>query len=296
LGSQLALAELARGLDTETLVVNHDRPPTTLLELPGAETVKVSEVLPADFPNRFDLVVMLECPTLDRAGFAGLDRRPIINIDHHPDNPGYGDVNYVDSDAPAAGEMVWRMFGVAGVAPSPAAATNAYVALSTDTGDFRYSNATGRAFRSAAEMVDAGARPTQVADWIHARKSVPAVRLLGEALRTLRVEEDGRVATIELVAAAFERCGARPEDTEEIVNHPRAIDGIAVVAFFKQWEPGVVRVSLRSKGEVDVRRVAIRFGGGGHRNAAGCTLTGDVPDVRRTVVSAITELLGRPSS
>jgi phosphoesterase RecJ-like protein len=289
LGSQLALAELCRGLETSTVVVNRDRPPASLLELPGLDTALVSETLPTDFPDGFDLVVTLECPTLDRAGFVGLDQRSIVNIDHHPDNPRYGDVNYVDIEAPAAGEMVWRMFGAARVAPTVAAATNAYVALSTDTGDFRYSNATGRAFRAAAEMVDAGASTTQVAEWIHGRKRAPAVCLLGEALRTLAFEEDGRVASVELDSEAFQRCGARPEDTEEIVNHPRAIEGVEVVVFFKQWEPGVVQISLRSKGSVDVRRVAASFGGGGHRNAAGCSVNGDLADVRKVVIPAVVE-------
>lgn len=295
LGSELALIELARGLGTETVVVNRDRAPATLDELPGADAVEVSSTLPPDFPDGYDLVVMLECPALDRAGFDGLDRLPILNIDHHPDNTRYGDVNFVDEAAPAAGEMVWRMFGAAAVTPSPSAATNAYVALATDTGDFRYSNATGRAFRSAAEMVEAGARPAIVADWIHGRKRAPSICLLGEALRTLRFEDDGRIATIELDCDAFVRCAARPEDTEEIINHPRAIDGVEVVAFFKQWEADIVRVSLRSKGSVDVRNVAVRFGGGGHRNAAGLTLSGDIAGARVKILAAVSESLQESS-
>ncbi len=295
LGSELALAELAERLGTDTFVVNHDRAPATLADLPGIEVAVVSPTLPPDFPNGFDLVVTLECPTLDRAGYDGLDRLPILNIDHHPANPRYGEVNYVDEAAPAAGEMVWRMFAAAGVVPSPAAATNAYVALATDTGDFRYSSATGRAFRSAAEMVEAGARPAAVAQWIHGRKSAPSVRLLGEALGTLRFEADGAIATIELDPAAFGRCEAQPEDTEEIVNHPRAIEGVKAVAFFKRWEPNVVRVSLRSTGSVDVRRVATGFGGGGHFNAAGCTVTGDIAGVREAVISALVKALGESS-
>lgn len=295
LGSELALAELAGGLATDTFVINHDRAPTTLSGLPGVDSVTVSTSLPPNFPDGFDLVVMLECPTLDRAGFDGLAGLPVLNIDHHPANSRYGAVNYVDEEAPAVGEMVWRMFGAAEITPSRDAATNAYVALSTDTGDFRYANATGRALRAAAEMVDAGAQPTVVAQWIHGRKSAPSVMLLGEALRTLRFEDGGRIATIEVSLEAFVACGAQPEDTEEIVNHPRAIEGVEVVAFFKQWEPDVVRVSLRSKGTVDVQRVATRFGGGGHRNAAGCTLTGDLPASRDRVIAAISAVLGESS-
>jgi len=295
LGSQLALAELAGALGVATVIVNHDPAPSTLAELPGTELVTVSEALPGDFPDGFDLVVAVECPELERAGFPGLDRRPLLNIDHHPANPLYGEVNYVDPDAPATGEMVWRMFRAAGVEPSAAAATNAYVALSTDTGDFRYSNATGRAFRAAAEMVDAGASPTAVAQWIHGRRRAAAVHLLGEALSTLRLERDGSIAVIELDEQAFRRSGASPEDTEDIINHPRTIDGVRAVVFLKQWEPGTVRVSLRSADRVDVRRVAERFGGGGHTSAAGCTLRGDLAAARELVVATVAEVIGSGS-
>jgi phosphoesterase RecJ-like protein len=295
LGSELALAELADRLDTATLIVNRDPEPISLGELPGHESIVVSSDLPGDFPNGFDLVVTLECPELDRAGFEGLDRLPILNIDHHPANPQFGEVNYVDELAPAVGEMVWRMFHAAGTQPSPAAATNAFVALSTDTGDFRYSNATGRAFRAAAEMVEAGANPTQVADWVHGRRNAASVRLLGEALRTLSIECDGRIATIELDEAAYTRSEATPADGEDIITLPRSIAGVQAVAFFKQWEPGVINVSLRSKGSVDVRRVAAMFGGGGHTNAAGCSVNGDLGTARLQVTSALADHLEETS-
>ena len=295
LGSQLALAELAGALGVATVVVNHDPAPSTLADLPGAALVAVGTSLPADFPDRFDLVVAVECPELERAGFDGLDRLPILNIDHHPANPLYGEVNYVDVDAPATGEMVWRMFRAAAIEPSTAAATNTFVALSTDTGDFRYGNATGRAFRAAAEMVDAGASPTVVAQWIHGRRRAAAVHLLGEALSTLRLERDGSIAVIELDEQAFRRSGASPEDTEDIINHPRTIDGVRAVVFLKQWEPGTVRVSLRSADRVDVRRVAERFGGGGHTSAAGCTLRGDLAAARELVVATVAEVIGSGS-
>jgi len=273
------------------VIVNHDAVPGSLLALPGIEMVRFTESLPAEFPDGFDLVVTVECPDRDRAGFPELDRLPILNVDHHPANLLYGEVNYVDSEAPAVGEMVWRMFAEAGVTPSASAATNAFVALSTDTGDFRYSNATPRAFRAAGEMVEAGATPTEVATWIHGRRRSAAVALLGEALSTLRMEADGQIAVIELDEAAFRSSGAGPEDTEDIINHPRAIDGVRAVAFLKQWEPGVVRISLRSAGSVDVRRVAESFGGGGHANAAGCTLTGDLASARERIVVALRDAL-----
>jgi phosphoesterase RecJ-like protein len=122
-----------------------------------------------------------------------------------------------------------------------------------------------------------------------------AVHLLGEALSTLRFERDGSIAVIELDEQAFRRSGASPEDTEDIINHPRTIDGVRAVVFLKQWEPGTVRVSLRSADRVDVRRVAERFGGGGHTSAAGCTVRGDLAAARELVVAAVAEAIGSGS-
>lgn len=292
LGAALGLAELARKLEVEAVVVNRDPAPSGLAEMPGADQVVVADRLPDDFPRAFDLVCIMECPGLDRPGFDGLHRVPIVNIDHHRANEVYGEVNYLDEDAPAAGEMVWRMFTAAPVEPSADAATNLYLALATDTGDFRYSNATPRAFRAAAEMVEWGARPDRVADWVHMRRSAASVRLLGEALRTLELAADGRLAVVTVDRAAFERADAGPADTDAIVNHPRAIAGVEVAVLVKEMPDGTVRASLRSKGLHDVRQVAASFGGGGHTLAAGCTVPGDVGTARRTLVEAVLEIMG----
>jgi phosphoesterase RecJ-like protein len=292
IGSELALAELAGKIGVKAVIVNRDETPANLKKLPGADQVVVTDELPEDFPEKYDLVITVECPQIERTGFDGLTRLPILNIDHHPDNPAYGVVNYLDPSSPAVGEMVWRLFGEIGVLPSADAATNMFAALSTDTGDFRYSNATGRAFRAAAEMVDAGAQPPAVANWVHNNRSLASVRLLGESLRTLRILCAGKLALITADQEAFERAEAGPEDTEETVNIPRSIAGVQAVAYFKQWEPEVVRVSLRSRGPVDVRAVASSFGGGGHPNAAGCTINGALAEVEEKVASAVAAALG----
>jgi phosphoesterase RecJ-like protein len=292
LGSELALAEMADRLGVQVVIVNRDRTPANLSNLPGCDRIQVSEELPGDFPSAYDLVITVECPGLDRTGFEGLTQVPILNIDHHPANPAYGVVNFLDEESPAVGEMVWSMYGEVGLIPSGEAATNLFVALSTDTGDFRYSNATSRAFRAAAEMVDAGASPPRVANWIHNHRSLASVRLLGEALQSLKILCGGKLAVITADRAAFQRAGAGPEDTEEIVNIPRSIAGVEAVAYFKQWEDGVVRVSLRSRGDVDVRSVAQSFGGGGHVNAAGCTIQGELATVEQDVASAVASALG----
>lgn len=294
IGSELAIAELTEKIGVDSVIVNRDATPANLQKLPGAERITVADALPEDFPEKFDLVITVECPQLERSGFEGLSRLPVLNIDHHPDNPAYGVVNYLDPESPAVGEMVWRLFGELGVLPSPDTATNLFAALSTDTGDFRYASATGEAFRAAAEMVDSGAEPPRVANWVHNNRSLASVRLLGESLRTLRILCDGKLALITADQEAFERAGARPEDTEETVNVPRSISGVEAVAYFKQWEPGVVRISLRSRGSVDVRAVAASFGGGGHTNAAGCTIEGELAEIEEMLASAMATAVGGP--
>lgn len=291
LGSAIGFAELAEKLGIETSIVFRDAMPYGLRELPGAESVIVTETLPENFPSDFDLVATMECPGLDRTGFDDLHRVPILNIDHHKDNDRFGEVNFLDEESPAAGEMVWRLFEEAPVQPSPQAATALFAALSTDTGDFRYSNATGRAFRTAAEMVEWGADPTVVSELVHERRSLSSVRLLAEALQTLELHCDNTLALIEVGPEAFVRTGASAPDTDQIVNLPRSIAGVEIVAFLKQTDPGVVRVSLRSRGTTDVRSVAASFGGGGHTNAAGCAIEGDLDTARGTLLPKLKALL-----
>jgi len=291
IGTELAFAALARMLGVETVICNRDPAPAGLAELPGAAGILVTSSLPADFPAAFDLVATMECPGLDRTGFEGLTRLPILNIDHHRDNEAFGVVNYLDEEAPAAGEMVWRIFTVSGFQPDADAATCAFLALSTDTGDFRYSNATQRAFQAASEMVAYGARPELVAQWVHERRSAASVRLLAEALATLELRCGGRLAVVQTAPEAFRRAGATPSDTEDIINVPRSIAGVEAALFLKQWEHGVTRASLRSKGTLDVRSVAAAFGGGGHTNAAGCTIEADLETARQLLLAKLEKIL-----
>jgi len=287
LGSELAFAELAQALGLEAAVVNRDPHPATLHFLPGLETIRVQGELSPGFEREFDLGVLLECPGIDRPALAGLERLPLLNVDHHLENTLYGEVNVVDEDAPAAGEMVLRMAEIAGVAVTPTMATNLYAALVTDTGDFRYSNATPRAFEAAGRLVAAGARPAEIAEALWEQNPARVVRLTAAVLSTLELLAGGRLAVISCDRAMLDAAGAHPEDTENLVNVPRAIQGVRVAVFLKALREGAVRVSLRSRGDLDVQGVARTFGGGGHRNAAGCTVPGTLADARRAVLEAV---------
>jgi phosphoesterase RecJ-like protein len=286
-GSELGFAELARQLGARTAIYNLDPSPASLGFLPGLETVTVAGELPAGFERDFDLAVVLECPDLDRPGYSGLERLPILNIDHHLENARYGELNYIDEDAPAVGEMVLAMAELANATVTDTMATNLYAALVTDTGDFRYSNATSRAFSAAARLVEAGARPAEIADQLWEHNPARIVRLTAAVLSTLELIADGRLALITCDRAMLQAAGAVPEDTENLINIPRAIEGVRVAAFLKAFRDGSVRTSLRSRGEVDVQLVARVFGGGGHRNAAGCTIQGSLPEARKALLEAL---------
>jgi phosphoesterase RecJ-like protein len=287
IGSELGFAELVRQMGAKTAIFNRDPHAATLGFLPGIETITVASKLPSGFERSFDLAVVLECPDLGRPDLPGVDRLPIVNIDHHLENARYGVLNYVDEEAPAVGEMVLTMAEFASARVTENMATNLYAALVTDTGDFRYSNATPRAFSAAARLVEAGARPYEIAAALWAHNPVRVVRLTAAVLSTLELMAGGRLAVITCDRAMLEAAGAFPEDTENLINIPRAIEGVRVAVLLKAFRDGSVRASLRSRADVDVQAVARIFGGGGHRNAAGCTIPGTLSEARRALLEAV---------
>jgi phosphoesterase RecJ-like protein len=292
IGSELGFAELVQRLGAEPALFNRDPAPATLAFLPGVSSISVVDGLPPGFEHHYDLVATLECPDLDRPALPGLDRLPILNIDHHLDNAAYGEINLVDDEAPAVGEMILAMAEAARVAVSSTMATNLYAALVTDTGDFRYSNASTRAFEAAARLVAAGARPVEIAEGLWEHNPARVVRLTAAVLATLELLNDGRLAVITCDRAMLEAAGAHPEDTENLINIPRAIEGVKVAAFLKAFRDDEVRVSLRSRADLDVQSVARALGGGGHRNAAGCTIHGTLGEARRVVVDRLASVVG----
>ena len=287
LGSALGFAELAEALGAEVTVLSHDPAPASLAFLPGLSRVEVREELTADYADRFDLAAVLECPDSDRTGFEGLERIRLLNIDHHLGNTAHGAVNYVDEQAPAVGEMILHMAEAAAITPTATMATCLYAALVTDTGDFRYSNSTPRAFQAAARLVAAGARPHEIAEALWSHVPARVLRLTGAVLATLELVADGRVAVVTCDLAMLEATGARREDTENLINYPRSIAGVQVAVLLKAFREGEVRASMRSRGGIDVQAIATRFGGGGHRNASGCTINGTLGEARTALLTQL---------
>jgi phosphoesterase RecJ-like protein len=296
IGSELGLARLLRRLGKGAVVWNRDETPAIYRPMPGSDRVHTGVEPPAGFPEKFDSIVVLECPSPDRTGLEQhLTALPVINIDHHLNNQHYGAVNWVDSAAPAVGEMVFRLAQALKVALEPEIASSLYLTLVTDTGGFRHSNSTPAAFEAAAALVREGAQPEQVGHWLYESQPVGVVRLLGEMLRTLQVHHGGRVATVRLDPEMFERAGAGAGDSEGLIDTPRSIAGVEAVAMIRRLDDGTHKVSLRSHGDVDVERIARHHGGGGHRNAAGYPLGsgagGGIEELEREVVAELAAAL-----
>lgn len=288
IGSAVGLARLLRALGKGATVWSRDPVPALYRPLPGAERIHVGEEAPAGFPELYDAGIVLECPTLDRTGLESeLGRLPLLNVDHHLGNAHYGELNWVDTAAPAVGEMVYRLAQGLGAPLDRETATALFLTLVTDTGCFRFPNAGAAAFDAAAALVRDGARPEQVAEWLYESQPLSTIRLLGEMLQTVELAADGRVASVLITGEMYRRTGAAASDTEGLIDHPRSIAGVQAVALLRELADGQVKVSLRSRGNVDVERLARRHGGGGHKNAAGFSAAGDLPSVRASVVAEL---------
>jgi len=263
--------------------------PASLAFLPGVERWEVWKRA----PRPSGVLVLTDCPNDERTEGLLLGARgsesAVLNIDHHPDNRRYGTVNWIDPSAAATGEMVFDLIQALHWPITAAIATNLFTAIHTDTGSFRYSNTTARTFRIAGELTALGAEPALVSDWLYQRRPADALPTLGEVLRRVRVSADGRVAWLavprDVASDAF-------VSAEDLVTYPRSIGGVQVALLLREEQAGIVKASLRGKGEIPVNRIAHRFGGGGHENAAGCTIRGTLEEATGTMLAAVGEALG----
>jgi len=289
LGSSLGLYWLLRGLDKEVEVIMRDPVPHSYQKLPGSEDVRVTPAI----DRTYDAVFVIECSDITRPGLIDLEKQYVVNIDHHATTALFGTINWIDSTASAVGEMIYNLCKATGVRVTREIAECVYTALITDTGSFHYSNTTERTFKVASELVRAGVKPAKVSEAVFASYPWSKIELLGEVLSTVRRDETGRVAWMRQTLEMQERAGASEEDGDGFVNYPLTCDKVEAVALLKEKEPGIYRTSLRSKGDVNVARIAEQFGGGGHRNAAGCTLKGAWDDAENTIVRMLRDAIER---
>ena len=291
LGSQLALALSLQQLGKEVRVWNEDGMLEKYSFLPRAELL----TKPPAGPEDVDVAIALDTAIQNRLGTAleAIGSAKIwINIDHHPSNPGYGDLVYIDSTAPATGQILFELIKSERLPIDHAIAENLYVAISTDTGSFQYPNTTARTFEIAAELVRVGVDVGSVSQQVYENFPRRRVELLRELLRTMRFEGKGRVASFSLSLKTAAELAVIPEDNEGLIDHLRAIRGVIVAVFFEELADGKVRVSMRSKNErVDVCAICQKFGGGGHTLAAGARIRGMLAEVEERVLKAICDVV-----
>ncbi len=295
IGSALGTMHLLKALGKRATVVFADPIPAIYQTLPGAESI-VSRI-----PSRpMDATILLECSSftrasLDHATFFARPPRYSFNIDHHLSGRPFADFNWIDPTACAVGAMIYQVAMRAGVEISSAMATCLYTAVLTDTGSFTYEGTSASTFALAQHLVERGADPNRTAQHIYFSNTPGRVRLLGTALN--RMELDAPIAWTTITLDDMQQAEGSVEDCEGIVNHLIAIAGVEAAAFFREVIPDQqYRLSLRSKGSVDVAAVAERFGGGGHRNASGCTLEGTRAEVTRKVSNALRNVAQVPQT
>jgi phosphoesterase RecJ-like protein len=292
IGSQLAFAYAVRALGKDVVVVNRDAAPAPLMAFPGVPEIRIADSISGDF----DAAVIMECGDLARPGVAGLERYFLINIDHHPGNTGYGAINWFDSSAAACGEMVFDLVRALGVPMTIEIATHIYLAILTDTGSFHYSSISPRTFDICKQMLEAGVDPVAVARSVYDSNNMGRLKLFGAVLSNMQIDPSGRIAIVYLDHDMARAAGGTYEDTEGLINLPLTVKEIQSVVFFKQTEGEQYRVSMRSKGEIDIGAVAKEFGGGGHKNAAGCTVTGPIDALQKIFLEKIERAIdGRPA-
>jgi phosphoesterase RecJ-like protein len=261
------------------------------MQFPGVADIQIAPLVTGDF----DAAIIMECGDLTRTGVGGLDRFFVINIDHHPGNTGYGQINWFDPAAAACGEMVFDIVRALGVPLTTDIATHIYLAILTDTGSFHYSNITPRTFDMCREAIEAGVDPVLVARNVYDSNNMGRLKLFGTVLSAMQLAPSGRIAVVYVDHEMARGAGGTYEDTEGLINLPLTVKEIQAVVFFKQIEGEEYRISLRSKGDIDIGVIAKEFGGGGHRNAAGCTVSGGVDALQKLFIEKIEAAIdGRP--
>ena len=290
LGSSLALAQAISGLGKKAVVFLEEDIPYSYCFLPGNG---LSELY-AKMTGHYDAVLAIDCGDLGRLG----RRKELFdstemtaNIDHHPTNTGFAKYNYIDTASSATGEIIYKLIELLGQKPGKDIATCLYVAIATDTGCFRYSNATPLTHLIAAELIKSGVDVADVSQKVFDTSSYEKVKLTGEAIHTLEVYENGKIAIMTLSSELFKKTGAKDEDCDGIINTARNIRGVEVAAMLRQLDNGEIKVNLRSNYMVDVSAIASKYSGGGHKKAAGYTIGGTLEQVKSTLLDEIRKVL-----
>ena len=300
IGSTLAVVHSLLAMGKKVVALNEDGVPDSLAFLPGADLIRQ----PDGQPIEASVVVAVDCANRERLGANALASlagdRVWINIDHHRSNEDYGDFHYIDSDSPAAGEIIYNLLTTTGMPLTRESGDNIYVAISTDTGSFQYQGTTARTYEIAAELVRLGVDIPTLARSTYENYPLRRIELLRGLLNTMQITHGGKVASWGLTQALGQSLGINPDDSEGLIDTMRSIQGVIVAAAFEELPgpEGKIRLSLRSKDpRVDVGKVCAIFGGGGHALAAGARLRGPLSHAQSLVFQALDEtLVSTPST
>ena len=284
-GSSLGLCWLLRSLGKSAEVIVRGDIPLAYRSLPGADEIRNIERV----DNDYDAIFVIECSDLQRPGIDGLDTQFTVNIDHHATSEHFGTVNWIDSTASAVGEMIYNLVKAIGGRVTREIAECVYMALVTDTGSFHFSNTTDRTLKVASELIKAGARPAFISEAVYNNYPWSRIELMRQVLATVKRDESGKVASMRQTLKMREEAGAVDGDNNGFVNIPLAARDILACVYMREVGEDVYRVSLRSKGDINVAKVAEHWGGGGHRNAAGLRIEGDWDEKERELVEAVRE-------
>ena len=280
LGSSLALSMALSSLGKETIVYDRDGVPEFYKFLPEHERVVRSA---ANLTHVEMNLILLDCNTPERAGIEGLNFKSAAVIDHHRTEKDFGDIKWIVPGAAATGVMVFYLLKELRVELTQEMAVNLYTAIAIDTGTFRFGNTTSDVLRVAAELADAGARPGFISNSLYETWTEKRFNLFIMMLNTLEIR-DGTAFT-HVTREMFNKTGTGPEDTENFAGFPRMIKNIVMSAFFRETSDNEWKVSLRSKGDTDVAKIAESFRGGGHKNAAGYEIKADLESAKKYLLN-----------
>lgn len=283
LGSVAALGITLEKMGKKVTMASPGPIPETLLFMPGADKFITS----CGDDGDYDTLVVLDCSVPDRLGAFRryLERQlVIINIDHHMSSVEFDGYNYLDPGAAATGEILLDLIDMMGMELDRDVATCLYVAIATDTGSFRYENTSPGTFRRAARLLEAGIPAAMINIHLHEEKPLQSIQVLGAALSDMKISPCGTVAWVVVDREMLDRYSAGEEHTDGLVNSVRTVKGVEVAILFREIDLGKFKVGFRSKGRVDVHRLASRLGGGGHARASGCVMSGEIGQIVETVV------------
>jgi len=289
LGSELAFYLMLKDMGKKAVIYNQDATPQQYRFLPGAQNI-VNELRDIE---QYDVGVVLDCSNLERVGekSAQIENiKTLINIDHHISNGGFCRLSMLEGQASSTGEILYRLMREMRCDMTKDICTNLYAAIITDTGGFRYSSTHGDTLQAAGVLVENGADPQWISENIYENDSPARLKLMARVLETMSLDLENKVGSLFVSQEDLRQTGASLDHSEGFIDIPRTVKGIDISVLYSQLEKKYYKVSLRSKRQINVEKVAGKFGGGGHINAAACRIKGDIEEIKMLIANAIKEI------